>query len=525
MRAMLSLAVFATLALWSTDASAQLLYVEFKSDTIAKRYSKHLSSYRGRTVVLGEPHSGIKCTEGNVNYTSGAEAKNSIYVADPNKPGFCPYEWKNGIRVKASKGKIITFAGDDMRKIGYVDRLQTLAGLAQEYNRRDAEIERLRDERDEHKKGMREWFNLHGKIIGRTESLMSWLQNVGYPAAAKKLAKVLKKERKVVAKEAMAIREQTAFDSIRTGEVPERLEEVAGRYTDGRYAVVESQHLRITYVDQLSDHRAEQLIELGEKVIEAFRKEFVDPYLGDDYPDRIPDTLFQEFYFGPEDVEPYEHIYVEYYGLRWGRHKEKSLTMSAKSARVAGRYLNYGKLTESRDLDGTITHVLGHTLCDLHFNGGRGSTPAWLSEALGYYMSFSFLGRNSLTCFNWAEKRYDFVPPPDGEKTVQSGLRGHFNELARSQGPTLESLSTKTLAEINDADFAKAWSAFDWIARTQGKRGQKWLRATCLAASDRGGFMKRWRKMSEETFEVEGEDVFAVIEREWRDFAENEQMD
>lgn len=507
-------------------AAAQLVYVEFKDAKVAKRYAKNLTTYRGREVVIGEPKAGIKCETGKVNYTGGAEAKNVLYVGNPADPGFCPYKWENGERVKNGKQSELSFAGSDITRISYVDQLQTLAGLADEYLRRKAELDEIERTRDAQGKATREWFNAHGRLLGRYDSLESWLINVGYPDAAKKLHRAADKERKVAAKEATALREQTALGSIKQVPTPERLVEVAAEFAPGRkFSVVESQHVRLVYLQELGDNRAQQLIELAEKVIEAFRKEFVDPHLGEDFDEAIPDKIFQEFYFGPEDLTAHENVLTKYYRGTWQNPKERSLASGGTRRRVAGLYIDYWKLSEQNDLEGIITHGLGHNLCDIHFNRGRGGAQDWLEEAVGYYVSFAFLGRNSVTCFNWAERRYDAPAPKEGEKTVQSGLRGAFNDMAIKQGPTIEALAVKSLTEITDVDFAKAWSFFDWVATTQGKVGQKWLRATCLAASDRGKFIQRWRKISEEAFGVEtGTDVFGVLEQRWREFAESTQQ-
>ena len=92
---------------------------------------------------------------------------------------------------------------------------------------------------------------------------------------------------------------------------------------------------------------------------------------------------------------------------------------------------------------------------------------------------------------------------------------------------SIDALAIKNLADITDKDFAKAWSFFDYVAMKLERAGQIWLRQTCFAAGykDKSDFMRRWRKFSEEIFPVdEGVDVFAVIDKKWRQYAESDQM-
>ncbi|MBI4880717.1 MAG: hypothetical protein HY812_13820 [Planctomycetes bacterium] len=516
-------------------ASAQVVFAKPLDERVEKRYSKFLTTYQGMQVIIGEPKLGIVCSPGSIQKTGGPEAKNELWVADPSDPALVPYEWEDGKKVQNGKRSVCCFAGDEFGNLRYVDQLQTLEGLALEYLQRLAEIEALKTDRDACDKGGTGWFASHGKMIARSDRLATWLINMGYPIAAKKLKATLEREKKAVAEEATQLREKAALSSVRAIDTPPRLAEISKEITEGKtsFHARESKHVRIIYVTELADSQAERALELAEEIIEAFRKDFVDPYRDEEFHDHIPDRLFAEFFFCPPDDHSFELFKVQYYGVGWGsgKNRERELKMSGSSLRGGGakgaEYTSYWRLGEQHDVEGIIAHKMGHILANLHY--GRGSynmNQDWLEEAVAYYVSFGHLGRNTVTCFRWTEPSYAKPAAQEGEKTVQRGMRGYFNELALSKGPNIDALAVKTLADITDADFAKAWSFFDFIAMKMGRAGQLWLRRTCLAASGGRGsdFMRRWRAFSEELFPVEpGVDVFHEMDEKWKQYAQKEQ--
>ena len=522
------------------QASGQIICAIPKDERVEKRYRKYLTTFKGMQVVIGEPKLGLTCTKNGINKIGGSEAKNEMYVADPADPSFVPYKWEDGRRVKNGKRSVCVFSGDDFPTMQYVDRLQTLEGLALEYQQRRKEIEQLTGERDGYERGDAAWFGFHAKLLARLDRLRTWLINMGYPAATKKLSRELGQQKQAVSREATALREKKALDSVQKAETPERLKAVADTIGGGRHRffVRESQHIRMVYLDQLSNSEAERGLVLGEEIIEAFRKDFVDPYRDEDYHDYIPDTLFAEFFFCPPDDSSYERYRTEYYGsaLAKDKHADERKQMAGSNFRggSGGRgggssasYVSYFRLKEQRDIEGIVAHRMGHILASLHYNRGNANdVQVWLGEAVGYYVSLGHLGRNTLTCFQWSEPTYAQPEQKAVEKTVQLGLRGYFNELALSDGPAIDALAIKQLWQIGDADFAKAWSFYDFVAMRLGRDGQNWLRNTCFAAgsSRQSDFMRRWRTFSEQLFPVQtGTDVFAEIDRKWREYAEDGQ--
>lgn len=525
--------VLCLLCLASGRAAAQVIYAVPRDERVEKRYARYLTTYAGRQVVIGEPKLGITCSPTVINRTGGSEAKNEMWVLDQADPEFVPYKWEDGKRVKNGKRSVCVFSGDDFPTMKYVDRLQTLEGMAKEYAQRRHEIDMVRAQRDQHQQGDAAWFGAHTRMLARLDRLASWLVNMGYPAATKKLDRQIGKEKKAVARDAVILREKKASASIKSEPTPKLLAEKAKEIIGpkARFRVQASQHVRMVYTDQLPDGEAERGLALAEEIIEAFRKEFVDPYRSEEFADYIPDGRFAEFCFVPDNDTVFERFRAEYYGHGWGndKNKERAVKMAGSSLRGSKErsYISYWRLKEIRDIEGIVAHRMGHMLANLHYcRGGRGQIQDWLEEAVGYYVSFGHLGRNSVTCFQWHEPTYARPAREEGKKEVAEGLRGHFNRLALEKGPKIDALAIKKLADLSDADFAKAWSFFDYIALTMGQDGQAWLRKTCFAAtsSKQSGFISRWREWTEEIFPVpRGGDVFEAVDQKWRQFAQQQQ--
>ena len=76
---------------------------------------------------------------------------------------------------------------------------------------------------------------------------------------------------------------------------------------------------------------------------------------------------------------------------------------------------------------------------------------------------------------------------------------------------------------MDDADLAKSWSFFDYVARKRGAAGQRWLRAAGKHSLERGTFIERWRESAATILEVEPAQAFRSLEASWRDYASTAQ--
>lgn len=519
----------------SESAAAQVVYVVFRDRNIEKRYKQYLTKVNGIDALVGEPKEGVKILEnGTINYINGADAVNHLWVADSAHPDKPPYEIdkKNGEKVKAKKGKgdVVSFSGYDIQGIKYVDPLRSLEGYAEEYLQRIGEIEALEEGLKGQARGTKDWFVQHGRIVGRYVQLQSWLVNAGYAKAAENMEKAVTKQRKVIAKESAAVREAAAMKSIHMVDAPAKLTEVSKAVASGaEFHVQESKHMRVTYLASVQDATVQTALSVVEQIIEGFRREHVDPYVGDDFEDWIPEEgLLVEFYFGPPDPGAHEHFLTDYYGLQWGKYKEQEMAASGSLYyRDEGPYyLHYRKLLDGIDLEGYLAHGIGWALADLHYNKGRrNDAQPWIMEAAGYEAALSYLGRNNITTFSDGVAEYAQQAREKGFKTAKSGLRGFYNETAREKGAKVDAIGPKQLFQLTDEDYCKAWSFLDYVVRALGKEGQVWLRDTCAAAEDKAVFMTEWRKATERLHPVgSGVDVFTELEKGWKRYAEREQV-
>ena len=523
---------FLMAAALALQADAQILRVSFKTEKDAKKYKKHTIELGDELVLLGEPvpGGGIRIERNRqggqtINY-KGGEA-NEFFVFDPRDPSKVPYRMENGEPVGIKKSSVVRVQGKHIRAIQYHMRTETIETVAREYRLRYGRIEDLKAQRDAYDKGTVEWFATQARVLAAYERLESWLGQNSFTDRAKKIAKEREKEAKT-SSESIKSRYQTAKDSIEITEGNEQIAAAAAAAGNAGYTFKfgNSQHLRFTYeTSVMSDAQAEELLLLGEKVIEGFRNQFVDPYLGEDFAEHIPDEQFLEICWVPDDRSFHEKFVVEYYGIPWPQqNRARYLEATGNWRRKSSPHplLMYRRYVEPNDFDGEICHQLGHALSSYHFSGGPNNSQVWMEEGLGYYLSFEFLGRNSVSCFELRETNYVEPDKKEGAKTVMVSYRDTLNAMALEAGPRIDRLLIKFLIEMEDPDLAKSWSFFEYIARSTDKVGQRWMRATAQFARDRATFIDKLRPLTEEMYGITGQDVFKVLDERWRKYATTE---
>ena len=541
------LVTIALLALFgASGAMAQIVQVDFKDAKAAKRYKKALALVNGEQVLLGEPVEGggfwrEETGHGSVLHYQGA-ADNDLFLLDARDPSKIPYKInRKGEKEPAKKSSVLSVRGKDIKALRLFHPTETLETLAREYTYRLARVEKCEDARDEHKRGSKAWFAAHHLLLGSYERTISWLTSYSFTEAAAPLIKTRLKEQRQVAKEAVTLRAAAARNSVKVIGATDDLQDAVEKIEDDSHVfrVQESQHLRVIYFARFSDERISELMRHAEKVIEVFRNQFVDPYLGSDFEDQIPEGIFQEFYFGPSDIHYHERFVEAYYGFIWGddankkRHRDSSGSRFAPDSSLC---LDIWRVPEIEDMEGLITHGLGHSLADFHFHGGAaGMQQPWLEEGLGYYLSFELLGRNSVTCSAFDPGTYVRRAKEEGKKEIGLSYRETLNAMAREYAPRIDRLLLKQLYAMEDADLAKSWSFLDYVAADMGVTGQRWLRACCRLAHNRDTFMAELRKYTEDLYgqpDAEGspseyqagKDVFDFLDKRWKQYAETEQI-
>ena len=513
-------------------AEAQIVAVHFRDAKTAGKYKKYLVEHNGVPVVIGEPRKGIRYFPKKNSIQFSSDGANELFVVDPAKPHQFAYHVDGGEKIATSRKNRLSISGKHIKRVSMLMRDQTLPGLTKEYNIRAEQIDDFRTDRDLFEPSSKEWQARHVRLVTAMERLRGWLESTGFPGAIKKLAKEIERENKEVKGEAIRARGEKAQKSVRKIETPKRLVDIAQEISGGKHVfhAYESQHLRILYIDKISDDQARSALELGEEVIEGFRAEFVDPYLDEEYKDYIPDGWFQEFLFVPEDIPTYEKYTSKFYKVSWSRIRMARLAMTGGGTTGGSPpgFREYWKTGEERDLEGIVCHSLGHSLAALHYGHGRRDLQqAWLSEAVGYHISFEFLGRNTVTCKAFNVDGTGYVGRQEkkieGEKTVGIGRRDIYNEVALAEGRPIDQIALKILFELDNPDLAKSWSFYDYVVRKEGKKGQEWLRAAGEFATKRSTFIKLWRAAAAKVLSVIERNAFKALEDRWRAYAKGGQ--
>lgn len=511
-------------------ADAQVVALFFKDEKAAKKYEDRAVRVNGRLAVLGEPKVGISVSGNGISRQPNAMIE--LWVADPDDPSIPAYELdRKGDLEPGSKKTILRIDGSVLPDKDYatiVMRDESLPALSREYVLRREMIDAFRAERDALDRTTTEWAAHHLRVVTEMEGLRTWLANTLWPKYAEKYDKEIAKEAKAHKGQAVRARHDKALASVTKGEPPEKLAQVSEELTKGsdRFLMRESQHMRVYFIDSIAAESVEEALKLGEEVIEGFRTRFVDPYLADDYEDRIPDGQFLEILFTPNDNERYMAYTRGLWGVDWSQNREERLesTGGRMDGSTRTKYRSYWKTHDNQDLQGIVTHQLGHCLAGLHYGPAGNINQDWLSEAMGYYLSFEFLARNTVTCKAFDRERSGYVKRErkreEGEKTVGEGRRDLYNAIALELGRPIDQLARKDLFELDDADLAKSWSFFDYIARAEGKPGQLWLRAAGRHSHDDKTFLANWRKDAAAILGVGEADAFRSLEARWREFAE-----
>ena len=511
----------------TSPCSAQVLAVFLKEGKASKALAKHVVTLNGKPAVIGEPKSGIvyNAQQRSIVYQGGG--RNELYVADPAKPEDVPYTVVGGERKERSKKHVVGIEGKDIAGISILMADESLAGLAREYELRRTQLDDLRETRDELDKTTAAWAAYHVRLVTGMERLEGWLARTGFAKAATELAKEREKLEKRVRDDAIRARSEKALASVESIEPPAELVRLAQEVSGGSdtFLAMQSQHLRVYFVDELSAREITHVMKFGEEVIEGFRAEFVDPYLADDFQDTIPDDVFCEWLYVPNVDERYEAYTKLFYNISWERNREDRLAMGGgRSPGSPRRPYRFYRKNRDLDLEAIFCHDLGHALSGVHYGGERRSiNQDWLSEGAAYYLSFEYLARNGVTCKSFDVERAGYVrreaKREAGEKTVGVARRELYNEVALKAGRPIDQLARRDLVVMDDADLAKSWSFFDYVARKEGEAGQRWLRAAGKHAWEDSTFLANWRADAAKILEVDPGRAFKDIEERWKEFA------
>jgi len=516
------------------NAQAQIIKLELISKKLERKYKTAVVRIGGKSYVWGELKSGF-----DFKKFKWIDKSIELFVLDQKKLDRLPYKvGSNGKKKATNKKNVVRVMQEHIPKGRGISRYlkdHTFPGIVNEFQLRYGLTKSVRNDLKKVKKASREWFRAQRRLINELDRLQNWLRGVGLAKSADLIAKETKREQKTLKVDAIRDRAMLAQKSVRPIQIPDDLEAAAASITNGQVKFVgyESQHIRLFFPKgRIEAASAKKLLELGETVIEGIRREFADPYAGNEdaegtLADETPDGVFAEFCWVPDGDDNYEKFWIEFYGRDWGSEPDRSkrLTMGGTRARAlrATQYIHYSRLKDATDHEGNIVHGLGHDLMNIHFaEGARADHQAWLSEGMAYYCSFEYLGRNTVTCKEFKQEEYARSIGKEGEKTVQLGQRETFNRVALSKGAPINSLITKSLFQLDNADLAKSWSLFDFLARKGGMKAVLWLRAANRhSRRNTDGLINKLRPDSNEIWGIKkGEkDFYTWLDNQWKVFA------
>ncbi len=526
MRIVYSLAM---ICLFLLPVQGQIMGIRLTSEKVAKKYKKYLTEIDGENVICGEFKSGIRFTKSG-SITLFGKDYIELWIGDPKDPSKVPYQLDGEKKIAVGRKGTVKILRGDIPSSNYVKtvaRDQTFFGLASEYRLRTEAIAASEAKVKENKKATTAWFAAQRQVMARCDRLAAWLQAGVFKKVAKKWTAKSEKIRKLLKGDALAERKGKALKSAKAVENPEGLETVSLGGKRFNMKTVESTHVRfIADVSIITPQRALVLCRKAEEIIEGFRREFVDPF-AEEFEDFIPDSIFVEFFYTSDDALLGEAYWDQFYGRKFTKDRDKMLKIKGhRSQNCRGvSYVHFSRFGDEADFEGSIAHSLGHDLANVHFNRDRiGGMMNWLEEGCAYYVSFEYLGRNTVTCFQFKHDKYDTRVGKEGLKTLQTGQRASFNALALKAAVPLHSLMPKELYEMQDADLAKCWSFFDFLAHKKTEKIVEFLRVACTAARSKSKFHSEVRENGGPIFGLKaGDDVFKYLDEAWKKYARSGQ--
>ena len=533
MRILPVLMLAACWALGSAAAPAQIFEVVFHDEKTAKKYKKDMVEIEGRLRYIGELRSGVDYKPGQgSNYDRAGRSE--WFLPNPDDPTKLPYKVDDDGRItKAIKKQVGGVQNAHIAAITMFAPNSSWHAIGREFEQRMARIEELEETRDREEEGGSAWQLKHRALLEEIEQSRVWLGGFGFTGAAEDLAREMKKQTKVVGREAAVERERRAMEGIGEVRVAQEVNASAEQWAPGHiFKIQESQHCRIIYHAGIPDGAVAGSLSMSEKAILGFRARFVEPYLAEDFPDRIPEKVFIEWYFGPDDLTAHEKMYEEHFGMIWGPNKAERLKMEGSRNMRGGEnpdWLYYWRNVAQEDPAGKVANNLGVTLATVHYGTNFTKVPMdWVEEAVGYWVSLEYLGRNVVTnkAFDWGKddegrtvgrggRKDEDDKKTVGEGFVQAGERTLYLQSALGEGSPFSALMTTRLFDMQRGDVAKSWAMFEYLVRTDPKRSQIFLREMAKFAREGGDFHEKLRKRAESLFEVRGEDVFRKLDRDW----------
>ena len=464
-------------------------------------------------VLLVELGDGIsRDFEGDFDWL--AEDVLDFYLQDQSDPSMVPYSInEQQHRVVRKKKFTTTLVGSQVERLHPFMPTESFFTLAKVHAQTVVEIEALEKEIKAAKGDAEKQTALQEMLHRRLMNQQIWFRRTGYLEAANDLEKPLKKIRRIL-KLPIKSAEREAAVEIVTVDTPEKLVKAAHAVGGPtlEFHVKESEHIRIVFHTGIPDAEVEDLLRLGEYVIEDFRTRSVKPMMERGKLDPIPEEIFLELFFSTDQKMHLENLLGSYYGLEWGDKPGEPARARNRGThfQLPDRDLSYWRVVADVDIAGVLLHRLGHSLASRCYNIQKDKLD-WMEEGLGYELTLRYLNRSSGQCVSFKEDLDE-----DYEKVVTVGLASKLAQLALDGKTKVHDLCGRQLYVYENSDLAKAWSTMAWLDREAGVEGQIWMRELQQLMLSRN-FLKDWRKLTTDLFGVKGGDSIYQMEEElWR---------
>lgn len=492
------------------STSAQVYALEFTEEKFQKSFKKQLFEWNGKTVLLVEVGPDMRFDTGG-DPTWDEEERITFYVQDQRDPTTLGYVLdKEGRRKTKKKGLLIAVSSE--RVAGLTDFLpqESFVTLAQVAERERIHLEELEDAIDAAKADPERKKALQGELVQAILNYQFWLRRTGYLKAAEGYEKPLKKLRKALGSKTGKVAE--AAYAVTTVEPSAALVEAGHKVGGPRlgFHVQESAHLRIVYHTGIRDSAVEQMLQLGEKVIDEFHARAIAPHLEAGAADPLGDGVFLELFLGTEERMHQEKMLGEYYGLHWGEYMgdaEKGRNRG-NHFEMEDRDMSYWRVDERVDIEGVLLHRLGHALARRAF-GFKKDKQDWIEEGLGYHLSLRYLGHANGSCVMvpTAERSYP-------SQVITESLETRIAKIAVADGPPFENLIGLPLYTYEVQHVAKAWAFVAYLDSATGMAGHAWMRELTPTMKKRN-FVESWHKRTRDLFGLAEGNPMRALEDQW----------
>jgi hypothetical protein len=472
----------------------QVVALELVDPKAQARLARHVQEIDGRRCVVGHALAGVQADRsGNFEVPKGSREV-QMAVVDPMRPELPVIQAARGGGFEAaSRDRLVRVAigeTDPRQGVRVLLRDETVEGLRQQYLGKRNEISELRKRLSRLAPASAEAFQVRRRLMAELSALAAWCRASAFPGAARSIEQEAIAERQALRTAGEQDRLGLAESRIGAEPPPAELIEAAGRL--GRpgqaWRAASSLHFRIVAVAEIPASALLEALRVGERTLEAFRSRVIDPYLPPEERDPVPDGIFAEWAFVPEDPEFAAGLFEGYYGGRIPAPREKALRLLGQRGRDLRGVPTVSQWRKVADLDieGTVVHILGHALVDLLYRKDPAlREPAWLAEGLSYWLSFEQLSRNTVTCVAFDIGEYARAARAEGEKGALRTHREMFEAQALQSGPPVDRLFRLRTFELTGPDLAKSWSLVDWLLRHRPDRAHRFfLRAAAAGTPD-----------------------------------------